>query len=230
MPRYSYDKTRESVLAELWPHVEKVLAGSWPLQLAIKAGTRAEALADIVLCQDAEDIKASARILTKNRFRYGFLLTAEGPDDWQVYCHESRVRDWRREMRARRIPYTWDRVETSDYDRDLWQDGMPDTWRTICELQASGIVSERVLAKVCDNLGIFATTDQTMGTIGGPLGIGCVPDISFRAEESYIVSCVRVTPCEVDGQPIKTAREYILAEMLTILRRSEPYDWQRMFN
>jgi len=72
-------------------------------------------------------------------------------------------------------------------DRELF-------WATCSDYQASGILDRATFETLMDRLGAVAEDVQTMGTLGGPLGIGIVPDISYNIESQAVIACIRATP------------------------------------
>lgn len=73
--------------------------------------------------------------------------------------------------------------------------GFWERWCLLCrDLQVNAILSRDQFDKFTSRLGLFATNDNTMGTRGGPLGLGCVSDIVFENESSSMICSVRVTP------------------------------------
>jgi hypothetical protein len=73
------------------------------------------------------------------------------------------------------------------------------------EIKAMGVLNKRQFAALIDDLGAFAEDVQTLGTLGGPLSLGCVPDVSFRCESPCLIECIRVTPfpCNRAGEPLE---------------------------
>jgi hypothetical protein len=67
-------------------------------------------------------------------------------------------------------------------------------WWGVFDVTASGIVDEETLDTLCHDIGASATDEETLGTLGGPLSIGIVPDIVFRIESSILIDSIRVTP------------------------------------
>ena len=82
--------------------------------------------------------------------------------------------------------------------------GYNSPWSALQDVTVSGIMTHENFESWIQEIGAFATEDNTMGTLGGPLSDGmpyCVPDINFRMEERYIIESIRVTPfIDRDGE------------------------------
>lgn len=67
-------------------------------------------------------------------------------------------------------------------------------WATASDYQASGILTREEFEKLRDDLGAYASCCETLGTLGGPLGFGIVPDIGYEVETQAVIITMRVTP------------------------------------
>jgi hypothetical protein len=74
-------------------------------------------------------------------------------------------------------------------------------WTCISDVQGSGLFDRETCFGFLDSIGASFETDATMGTLGGPLGIGVVPDMAFHVESQQLISSIRITPilCKLDG-------------------------------
>lgn len=80
-----------------------------------------------------------------------------------------------------------------------------DRWRTQAyDVTVSTVVERVTFDDWCRALYLRARDEQTMGTLGGPLGPFVVPDIVFSLDEPQIIDSIRVTPIPTGsaGEPI----------------------------
>ena len=84
----------------------------------------------------------------------------------------------------------------ADESPDHYSVHMPDNWFSrLQDFQASGIIDRDTFTRLIDDLGAYADSCETMGTLGGPANpIGLAPDISFEIESQALIASVRVTP------------------------------------
>jgi hypothetical protein len=91
-------------------------------------------------------------------------------------------------------------------------------WACISDVQGGGIFDRETLFGFLDSIGAHFETENTMGTLGGPLG-GCVPDFAFNVESQALISCIRVTPfLAKDGEPCRSPSESQWAELARVFR------------
>lgn len=67
-------------------------------------------------------------------------------------------------------------------------------WATTSSYQAMGILDRPRWEWLAERLGLTAEGTETMGTLGGPLSIGVVPDIVYEGDSNLVILTVRVTP------------------------------------
>jgi len=81
-------------------------------------------------------------------------------------------------------------------DSDIW-------WATCSDYQNSGILDAKDFFKLLDNSAFTFEDCGTMGTLGGPLGLGCVPDVAFSTESQSCIVSMRATPFweDANGNP-----------------------------
>jgi hypothetical protein len=72
-------------------------------------------------------------------------------------------------------------------DSDIW-------WATCSDYQNSGILDARKFFELLDSIDIIFEDCGTMGTLGGPLSLGCVPDVAFTSESRHCIVSMRATP------------------------------------
>jgi len=66
------------------------------------------------------------------------------------------------------------------------------------DFSADGILNSNALETFLCGLGACPEDVQTLGTLGGPLGLGIVPDILVRMEAPQVIESIRVTPFDPD--------------------------------
>lgn len=66
-------------------------------------------------------------------------------------------------------------------------------WEKVRDLNFSGVFNRDFLEALND-LGAYAESTGTMGTLGGPLGLGIVPDIVFDTQSQFLIASIRITP------------------------------------
>lgn len=81
-------------------------------------------------------------------------------------------------------------------EKESWQG-----WDELHSVEVSGVVHFSKGMDYLEKIGAFFETENTMGTIGGPLGWH-VPDLAFRVESQLVIDSIRVTPCwkDKDGE------------------------------
>lgn len=83
-------------------------------------------------------------------------------------------------------------------------EGDSDIWRATCsDYQNSGIIDARKFFDLLNDSAFTFEDCGTMGTLGGPLSLGCVPDVAFATESPLAIVSMRATPFWEDeqGQP-----------------------------
>lgn len=78
-------------------------------------------------------------------------------------------------------------MERYNGDSDIW-------WATCSDYQNSGILDARAFFELLDNSAFSFEDCGTMGTLGGPLSMGCVPDVAFSTESQLCIASMRATP------------------------------------
>lgn len=78
-------------------------------------------------------------------------------------------------------------------DSDIW-------WATCSDYQNSGIVSSRKFFEFLEYNDLVFEDCGTLGTLGGPLSIGCVPDVAFTSESRQAIVRLRATPFTSKGE------------------------------
>ncbi len=91
-------------------------------------------------------------------------------------------------------------IERYKHDSRIW-------WGTCSDYQNSGIVSSRKFFEFLKYNDIIFEDCGTCGTLGGPLSIGCVPDVAFTTESQEAIVSLRVTPFIECGEEIKPVTE-----------------------
>lgn len=68
-------------------------------------------------------------------------------------------------------------------------------WATTSDYQVAGILDRPMFEWLMDRLGMTASSTETMGTLGGPLGPFVVPDIDYECDgDQLLIWSVRATP------------------------------------
>lgn len=84
-----------------------------------------------------------------------------------------------------------------EFGDPLWRDDAYD-------VSVSAMLTKPEFEAWRDALYLTAKDENTLGTLGGPMGPFCVPDIVFGLDENAVIDTVRVTPipCNLAGDPI----------------------------
>ncbi len=82
-----------------------------------------------------------------------------------------------------------ERIEAEAEQGDNWE-----PWDELREIQVEGVVTFEQAIEYLEHIGARYENCETMGTLGGPLGIGIVPDMPFMVESRLVVSSIRITP------------------------------------
>jgi len=106
-------------------------------------------------------------------------------------------------------------------------------WACISDIQMSGIFDRKTAFGFLDSIGARFETAQTMGTLGGPLGLGVVPDFAFNVESQVLIASIRVTPvlCKVlesgDLEPVRAPSEGQWERFSGLFERFDCFDLSR---
>ena len=89
-------------------------------------------------------------------------------------------------------------------------------WCQLQDITASGILDRATLQSFVQETGIFFETENTIGTIGGPLApIGWCPDVAFTCDDPGSIASVRITICTDSlGPPRNWPRAVKLMQMI----------------
>lgn len=120
------------------------------------------------------------------------VLSAEGDNPINWYPCDTYIRDIRKAfetVEGLAVDYRELAKGESEYDSELWNDADDPHFLTV-----SGIAPFRDVVKAMSNAGLIFEDCETLGTLGGPLSLGCVPDMPFGTESRLCVVSCRVTP------------------------------------
>jgi hypothetical protein len=87
-----------------------------------------------------------------------------------------------------------ERIQAEEEQGDNWEQ-----WDELREIQVKGVVTFEQAVEYLEHIGAIFEDCETMGTLGGPLGLGIVPDMPFRVESQLVVSSIRITPFWMDS-------------------------------
>lgn len=101
-------------------------------------------------------------------------------------------------------------------------------WACISDIQVSGILDRKTLFEFLDDIGAIYEDCETMGTLGGPLSIGIVPDFPFHVESQALISSIRITPilCKQEGEewiPCRAPNEDQWERIKEVLSNEDAY-------
>jgi hypothetical protein len=91
-------------------------------------------------------------------------------------------------------------IKRYENDSSIW-------WATCSDYQNSGIIDSRKFFEFLKYNDLLFEDCGTLGTLGGPLSIGCVPDVAFTSESQQAIVSLRVTPFIEVGDEIKPVTE-----------------------
>ena len=129
-------------------------------------------------------------------------VLSEDYDDGR-YRSDCDLDDVVRLCKQHKIPFDLTDVGDSEYEYLSWESPDEPWFQHLRDLTICEFMTRSQFKAFIDDLGAFAEDCLTLGTLGGPLGLGCVPDIPMRMVSSQLIESVRVTPCpEVHGEPI----------------------------
>ena len=121
-----------------------------------------------------------------------------------------------------------DVTEPGDCEYSYFADeGSDERWRTEAyDVTVTALVDRETFDAWCKALYLRARDENTMGTLGGPLGWGVVPDVVFALEEPEVLDSIRVTPVptNIAGEPIPTMERIAEDQRDTVAERT----WNRL--
>jgi hypothetical protein len=88
-------------------------------------------------------------------------------------------------------------IGDSEYDYLAEESGErdPEDWfAKLQDLQVSGILDRPTFDAWVNDLGAFPDGCPTLGTLGGPISLGCVWDTNWEIESQLLIASIRVTP------------------------------------
>ena len=117
--------------------------------------------------------------------------TVPGNSEYHYLAKENRMGDFKSAVvealdGGNRDIAAW-AMERYQDDSDIW-------WATCSDYQNSGILGAREFFDMLNNADFRFEDCGTMGTLGGPLSIGCVPDVPFGTESQAAIVSMRATP------------------------------------
>lgn len=147
------------------------------------------------------------------------------------------------------LSYTDDEIYESEYDSGVWErfniapgddeeritaeEAMEATgewkaWDELRKIQVEGVVPFGQAMAYLDHIGAVFEDCETMGTLGGPLGIGIVPDIPFMIESALVIGSIRITPFWSAGDDWTPLTESSWERVRELFRKHDAYDLARM--
>jgi hypothetical protein len=121
-----------------------------------------------------------------------------------------------------------DEEEREKAEEELEENGTWKPWDELREIQVEGIVSFEQALAYLEHIGAVYEDCETMGTLGGPLGIGIVPDIPFNIESQLVVGSIRITPIWFDGEEWSPPTEASWERIRDLFREHDVYRLLRM--
>lgn len=96
----------------------------------------------------------------------------------------------------------WDSWDLPPVDEETGEEKRdPDkVYDDLMVVSVSGVASFSEVMRYLSHIGAGYEDCETMGTLGGPLGIGVVPDFPFYTESNLVVASIRVTPVIIDTE------------------------------
>lgn len=145
------------------------------------------------------------------------LATFEGIDPASYYPCDLQASHMEPESDTPNLKSTIRRIKAdeSEYGEDIWDSwDLPpvdeetgeekrdpdETYDELFEVTVSGVASFSEVMHYLDHIGAGYEDCETMGTLGGPLGIGVVPDFPFYIESNLVIGSIRVTPVIIDTE------------------------------
>jgi hypothetical protein len=128
----------------------------------------------------------------------------------------------------------WDSWDLPPVDEETGEEKRdPDeVYDDLMEVTVSGVASFSEVMRYLSHIGAGYEDCETMGTLGGPLGIGVVPDFPFYTESNLVVASIRVTPVIIDTEndSVCTMTEATWNRIRAMFRRNkwDAYSMERM--
>jgi hypothetical protein len=102
-------------------------------------------------------------------------------------------------------------------------------WASICDIQVNGILDREATFEFLDSIGASFEDCKTMGTLGGPLSPGIVPDFPFGIESQGMIASIRITPvlCRKEGDewvPLRAPNESQWKRIENIFRDADVWE------
>lgn len=184
----------------------------------------------------------------KQQLMCSVLCTFEGINPTEYYPCDSYARHML-PLPEHGLSYTDDEIFESEYDDGIWrrfsiapedeqerikaEQEMEDenrwrAWDELRSIQVEGVVPFGQAMAYLDHIGAVYEDCETMGTLGGPLGIGIVPDIPFTIESALVIASIRITPFWSAGDDWTPLTEASWERVRELLRKHEPYTLARM--
>lgn len=147
------------------------------------------------------------------------------------------------------LSHTDDEVYESEYDSGVWErfnlapedederieaeeameaKGEWKAWDELRSIQVEGVVTFGQAMAYLDHIGAVYEDCETMGTLGGPLGIGIVPDIPFMIESALVIGSIRITPFWSNGDDWTPLTESSWERVRELFRKHDTYDLAKM--
>ena len=102
-------------------------------------------------------------------------------------------------------------------------------WDELREIQVEGVVTFEQAVEYLEHIGARFEDCETMGTLGGPLGLGIVPDMPFNVESQLVISSIRITPFWMDGNgEWSPLTEASWERLLELFREHDLWDIRKM--
>ena len=176
------------------------------------------------------------------------LATFEGINPTEHYPCDSYARHML-PLPEHGLSYTDDEIYESEYDDGIWksfsiapedeeerieaEDGLGGAfrgWDEIRKIQVEGVVTFGQAMAYLDHIGAIFEDCETMGTLGGPLGIGIVPDMAFQTESQLVISSIRITPFWNDNGDWSPLSEASWERLRELFRRHDLWTLRKMAN
>ena len=186
--------------------------------------------------------------MMKPKLMCSVLATFEGINPTEYYPCDSYARHML-PLPEHGLGYTDEEIFESEYDSGMWErfniapedeeerieaeeemeaKGEWKAWDELRNIQVQGIVTFGQAMAYLDHIGAVFEDCETMGTLGGPLGIGIVPDMPFRIESALVIGSIRITPFWSDGDEWTPLTEASWERVRELLRKHEPYTLAKM--
>lgn len=128
---------------------------------------------------------------------FSVVATVSGIPD-RCHAYDLCYNDCKRAFEASGLAMDETEPGDSAYSYLAEEDGTSEFWQEwgekVQDLTASGIIKRSVFTELVKSLGAYAEDVETLGTLGGPLGLGLVADIVFEVESQEVIVSMRVTP------------------------------------